>query len=215
MNVLTNEAIKDPTAVELKVRQEVQQRFADHMKVNEERKLTPEQRHEKEHQARQKDVQKGLFRAVFKVNLLSVPQHEFKVNINAKQLELVGVCLHNPKFNLVIVEGGAKAIKFYKKLMLSRIKWTEALGHLKNISQHPSDKHESHNIQRMDSDTSTNECLLLWEGPIMEPKFQKWSSMYSQTDEEALTALARFQAENYWRQAAAAVGLLRNQADGI
>ena len=30
----------------------------------------------------------------------------------------------NPNlFSLIVVEGGPKAIKFYKKLMLNRIKW--------------------------------------------------------------------------------------------
>ncbi len=36
----------------------------------------------------------------------------------------------------------------------------------------------------------------------MELQFQKWSVMYSNTD-EALEVLNRFNAENYWREAAA------------
>lgn len=44
MNVLTNEAIKDPTAVEMKVREEVEERHLKHMQENEERKLTKEER---------------------------------------------------------------------------------------------------------------------------------------------------------------------------
>lgn len=189
MNVLTNEAIKDPTAVENRVRQEVEERFRNHMKDNESRKLTPEQRHEKIHEARLKDMQKGLFAAIFRVDLLQNPQHNFKVDMNAKQLELVGICLRNPKFNLIIVEGGSKAVNFYKKLMLRRIKWTESVQ--------PKDLNEA------PPDLSGNKCTLLWEGQITELQFQKWSVMYSNTDDEALEVLNRFNAENYWREAAA------------
>ncbi|EDK38821.2 hypothetical protein PGUG_02919 [Meyerozyma guilliermondii ATCC 6260] len=189
MNVLTNEAIKDPTAVEMRVRQEVEERFRNHMKDNESRKLTPEQRHEKIHEARSKDMQKGLFAAIFRVDSLQNPQHSFKVDMNAKQLELVGMCLRNPKFNLIIVEGGSKAVNFYKKLMLRRIKWTESVQ--------PKDSNEA------PPDLSGNKCTLLWEGQITELQFQKWSVMYSNTDDEALEVLNRFNAENYWREAAA------------
>lgn len=189
MNVLTNEAIKDPTAVEMRVRQEVEERFRNHMKDNEARKLTPEQRHEKIHEARLKDMQKGLFAAIFRVDLLQNPQHNFKVDMNAKQLELVGICLRNPKLNLIIVEGGSKAVNFYKKLMLRRIKWTESVQ--------PKDLNEA------PPDLSGNKCTLLWEGQITELQFQKWSVMYSNTDDEAVEVLNRFNAENYWREAAA------------
>lgn len=189
MNVLTNESIKDPTAVEARVRQEVEQRYLNHMKENEARKLTPEQRHEKEHESRQKDMQKGLFAAIFRVDKLENPQHSFKIDMNAKQLELVGICLKNPKFNLIIVEGGSKAIKFYKKLMLHRIKWTESVQP-KHLDEPP-------------PDLTNNMCQLLWEGQIMDVQFQKWSVMYTRTDDEAYEFLNRFNAENYWREAAA------------
>ena len=47
MNVLTNESIKDPTAVENRVKREIQQRVDKHLAQNEARKLTKEQKHEK------------------------------------------------------------------------------------------------------------------------------------------------------------------------
>ena len=46
MNVLTNESIKDPTAVENRVKREIQQRVDKHLAQNEARKLTKEQKHE-------------------------------------------------------------------------------------------------------------------------------------------------------------------------
>ncbi|GEQ66663.1 hypothetical protein JCM33374_g326 [Metschnikowia sp. JCM 33374] len=180
MNVLTNEAIQDPTGVEMKVRQEVQERFDKHMKENEARKLTPDQKAQKRELQHEKELSKGLHTTVYKVDDLSDGQHFFKVDMNAKQLNLVGIVLLNPRFNLVVVEGAAKSIKFYKKLMTRRIKWQESNnGH----------------------DLAANKCAVVWEGELPELSFQKWSPMYTKDDEEAYKVLNKFGHENYWREA--------------
>ncbi|ODV78924.1 Pre-mRNA-splicing factor 3 [Suhomyces tanzawaensis NRRL Y-17324] len=188
MNVLTNEAIKDPTAVEKRVRQEVEDRLQKHLQTNEERKLTKDEKHQKIHEQHQKDLQKGFFTTVFKIDKLVNPSHFFKVDINAKQLELLGICLLNPKFNLVIVEGGLKSIKFYKKLLTRRIDWT--------VNAPPKDDPDAEL-----EDLSTNRCEIVWEGQVKDLKFKKWSIMRSQNEEEAADVLGRFGIENYWREA--------------
>lgn len=180
MNVLTNEAIKDPTGVELRVRKEVEDRLEKHLRENEARKLTPEQRHEKIKNKHESDLLQGCFTTVYRVDNLDNPQHFFKVDMNAKQLELVGIVLVNPRFNLVIVEGGAKSIKFYKKLMMQRINWTDSSSN---------------------NDARKNRCTLVWEGQISELLFRKWSPMYTQNDDEAYKVLNKFGRENYWREA--------------
>lgn len=176
MNVLTNEAIKDPTGVEMKVRQQVEERHRQHMKTNEERQLTPEQRHEKSRQRHERDLGRGVYTTVFRVDSMDSKQ-EYKVDINAKQMDLFGMVLFNPRFNLVIVEGGEKSIKFYKRLMTSRIDW----GLQPNQSK----------------------CAIVWEGQLRQLSFKKWSRMYTNSDEEAIALLSRFGVQNYWRQAAA------------
>lgn len=181
MNVLTNEAIKDPTGVEMKVRKDVEDRLQKHLKENEKRKLTPEQRHEKIKLQHEKDMDRGYFTTVYRVESLEDPQQFFKVDINAKQLDLVGIILKNPRFNLVIVEGGAKGIKFYRKLMTQRIKWTES----------------------KELDMSKNRCTVIWEGQLKELLFGKWSPMYTSDDEGAYKVLNKFGHENYWREASA------------
>lgn len=180
MNVLTNEAIKDPTGVEMKVRQEVQARYDKHMKENEDRKLTPEERHNKVKQQQDKDVSKGLFTTVYKVRNLADGQHFFKVDMNAKQLGLFGIVLVNPRFNLVIVEGGEKSIKFYRKLLTERVKWTEL---------------------KSGANVAENRCDIVWEGQIKDLSFKKWSPMYTKDDDEAYKVLNKFGHENYWREA--------------
>ncbi|OBA23808.1 Pre-mRNA-splicing factor 3, partial [Metschnikowia bicuspidata var. bicuspidata NRRL YB-4993] len=180
MNVLTNEAIQDPTGVEMKVRQDVQERFEKHMEENEQRKLTPEQKAKKRQLQQEKELSKGYHTAVYKVSDLSDGQHFFKVDMNAKQLGLVGIVLVNPRFSLVIAEGSAKSVKFFKKLMTRRIKWQELNNGL---------------------DLRDNKCMLVWEGELRELSFQKWSPMYTKDDEEAYRVLDKFGHENYWREA--------------
>lgn len=193
MNVLTDKAIKDPTAVEMKVREEVEERYQKHMQQNEERKLTKEEKEAKLHQQHEHDLERGYFTSVYKVDNLSNPQHFFKVDINAKQLELRGICLLNPRLNLIIVEGGEKSIKFYKKLLTKRIQWTETAT--------PKTTTEDGGSPAPIEDLSHNKCRLIWEGQIKDINFKKWSIMKSSNDDEALDVLNRFGIENYWREA--------------
>ena len=172
MNVLTNEAIRDPTAVEKKVRQQVEERLQKHLAENEARKLTKEEKHAKLFVKQEKDLAQGLHTAVFRILKLDNPKDMFKIDKNAQQDNLFGICLKNPKFNLVIVEGGEKALKHYKKLMMHRIKW--------------------------DENDPNNECRLLWDATIEELHFGKWSIMHSRDDEEALKVLRKFGLESYW-----------------
>ena len=53
--------------------------------------------------------------------------------------------------NLVIVEGGTKAIKKFKRLMLHRIKWAE------DTKRHRNQPEEE------ESEKQSNECFLVWE----------------------------------------------------
>ena len=67
--------------------------------------------------------------ALFRIEILNDFSHKYKIDKNAQQLQLHGLCLIAEKNSgmripaLVVVEGGPKAIKFYKKLMMNRIKW--------------------------------------------------------------------------------------------
>ncbi len=56
------------------------------------------------------------------------PTQVFKVNMNAKQLALNGFVVKPigelPAFQtMVVIEGGLRAVKFYRNLMLNRIRW--------------------------------------------------------------------------------------------
>ncbi|KAI5958942.1 PRP3 [Candida pseudojiufengensis] len=187
MNVLTNESIRDPTAVENRVKKEVEERLQKHLKENESRKLTKEQKHEKIWIKQDKDLSRGVYSTVYKINNLNNPSHAFKIDINAKQNNLFGICLKNPEFNLIIVQGGEKSINHYKKLLMNRIKWNEG----------------GEEEEQVDSavNKTENTCKIIWEGQLPDANFQKWSIMYSRNDDEAINVLKKFGLENYWRLA--------------
>ena len=88
MRVLGEEAVKDPTAVEARVNREIAERKFGHETMNEERKLTKEEKHEKLEQKKGQDAAKGIHVAVFKVDSLANGRHKFKVNKNAEQMDL-------------------------------------------------------------------------------------------------------------------------------
>lgn len=179
MNVLTNEAIKDPTAVERQVKQQVQQRLKQHMKANAERQLTKAQKHEKIHHQYQRDIAKGVFRSVYKINQLVDSKHFFKVDKGAQQLELTGLCIVTDTMTLIIVEGGVKSINKYDKLLTNRIDWTESTSY----------------------DLSGNKVYKIWQGQVPQTTFIKWSVLKPQTDDDINSVVDRFGIDNVWREA--------------
>lgn len=200
MRVLGDAAVKDPTAVEARVNREIAERYETHIEANEARKLTKEQKHEKNASNQQKDADKGIHVLVFKVNSLANGQHRYKIWRNADQLALSGTCIMHPKFSLVIVEGGQWSIKKYKKLMLNRINWTENAQ-----ARDP----EKNNVAGRDwlspedsngdlKDMSLNECKLVFEGEQKARGFKKWGSKICETDAEAREVLTRAKMDSFW-----------------
>ncbi|KAK4144125.1 pre-mRNA processing factor 3-domain-containing protein [Dichotomopilus funicola] len=224
MRVLGEEAVKDPTAVEARVNREIAARFDKHMQANEERKLTKEEQHEKLAANQAKDAAKGIHMVVFKIGSLVNGQHRYKININATQNGLSGVCIMHPKFNLVIVEGGEHSINNYKKLMLRRIDWTESLPSRERdtaasassalAAAAPGSSSTGGNgtagarewLKGEDEhgqlkDLSANRCVLVFEGEIKAPAFKKWGSKVCETDGEAREFLGQRKMDNFWTQA--------------
>merc|ERR1740121_3499002 len=126
MRVLGDEAIADPSTVERKVRQQVEQRRKEHEQRNEARKLPAEERKAKKKQKWMAEQEPVTGVLVFKIKDLANKRHLFKIDMNAQQFHLTGCCITCPGVaNIVIVEGGPRATKRYRKLMVRRIKWSE------------------------------------------------------------------------------------------
>ncbi|ODV84804.1 hypothetical protein CANARDRAFT_28942 [[Candida] arabinofermentans NRRL YB-2248] len=204
MNVLTNDAIKNPTEVEMKVRKEIEERRLKHERDNLERMANAEDKSEKIHRKIENDLDKGYHSAVFKIDRLMNPQHCYKVDINAKQLGLFGMCLNlKDGFTLIVVEGGEKFIGKYKKLLMDRINWTENIASKKKklLTQGEEENGEVDNETEDIEDLSTNKCQLLWEGQLSSLHFSKWSVYDFNNNEEVMALLSRYKLENYWIQA--------------
>jgi U4/U6 small nuclear ribonucleoprotein PRP3 len=200
MRVLGEEAVKDPTAVEARVNREIADRHEKHEQMNEDRKLTKEQRHEKLAANQEKDAAKGIHVLVFKIDNLANGSHRFKIAKNAEQYALSGICIMHPRFNLVIVEGGEHSIRQYKKLMLNRIDWTENSptrmkeGKQETLAQWLKAEDEKGDLK----DMSLNKCVLVFEGEEKARMFRKWGSKVVETDSAAKEALTRSKMENMW-----------------
>lgn len=100
-----------------------------HNQTNESRKLTREKKAEKALRKLKRDSAKETRIAVFRINQVKDRTHRFKIEMNAKQLALNGLFLFpGDRYKgpaVIVAEGGRRAIKFYKNLLLSRINWTE------------------------------------------------------------------------------------------
>ncbi|PLB52282.1 putative U4/U6 small nuclear ribonucleo protein [Aspergillus steynii IBT 23096] len=209
MRVLGEQAVKDPTAVEARVTREIAERRANHEAANEERKLTKEERRDKLARQQEKDAEKGIQMTVYKIDSLANGRNRFKISKNAEQNALTGVCVMHPRFNLVIVEGGAHSINNYRKLMMNRIDWTENAGpnavregnREAQVSWLAAEDEQTGDLK----DLSSNSCNLLWEGQVKARAFRKWlGARVCETDSQAKDVLARAKMESFWALAKSA-----------
>ncbi|KAK3742737.1 hypothetical protein QZH41_018948 [Actinostola sp. cb2023] len=183
MRVLGSEAVQDPTKVEAHVRAQMAQRQKAHEAANAARKLTPQARRDKNIKKIKEDTALGVHVAVFRVDDMHDEQKKYKVDINAQQYYLTGCVVLYRELNLVIVEGGQKAIKKYKQLMLHRIKWAEG-----KRKKHMDDEDER----------KINTCVLVWEGTTKERSFSDWKFKQCPTETMARDHLKKYGVEHFW-----------------
>lgn len=181
MKVLGSEAVQDPSKVETYVRSQMEKRFRAHQDANEARRLTAQQRREKMRQKLIADgVAFGLRACVYRVADLGDQSTKFKVEANCKQLYMTGCVILCKELNVIVVEGGPKQQKQYKKLMLRRIKWNE-LAFL--------DK---------DGNEQRNKCSLVWEGVIKDRAFSDIQCKVSPSETFAREFFKQHDVEHYW-----------------
>ncbi|NWH42205.1 PRPF3 protein, partial [Chloropsis hardwickii] len=189
MRVLGTEAVQDPTKVEAHVRAQMAKRQKAHEEANAARKLTAEQRKAKKVKKLKEDVSQGVHIAVYRVRNLSNPAKKFKIEANAGQLYLTGVVVLHKDVNVVVVEGGPKAQKKFKRLMLHRIKWDEQTSNTKGEDDDESDE---------ESVKKTNKCSLVWEGTAKDRSFGEMKFKQCPTENMAREHFKKHSAEHYW-----------------
>ncbi|ODV90241.1 hypothetical protein CANCADRAFT_19525, partial [Tortispora caseinolytica NRRL Y-17796] len=187
MNVLTSEAIRDPTEIEARVRREVEARRKKHEDENHARMLSPEERRNKEKEKIMRDAEKETMCAVYVIRDFSSHKNQYKVTMNAKQRYMTGLVIIYDDMSLVVAEGDPKSLRFYKRLMLHRIKW----------SDNSEEDEESHQSESSSSDISGN-CRLVWEGQIKQRTFSQWVTRVPRDRVELKEVLDRNNVNEFW-----------------
>eukprot|EP00933_Yihiella_yeosuensis_P047121 TRINITY_DN42806_c0_g1_i1.p1 TRINITY_DN42806_c0_g1~~TRINITY_DN42806_c0_g1_i1.p1 ORF type:complete len:565 (-),score=206.72 TRINITY_DN42806_c0_g1_i1:138-1832(-) len=196
MRVLGDEAIADPSTVERKVRQQVEQRRKEHEQRNEARRLPAEERKQKKKQKWMAEDEPTTQVLVFKIKDLANKRHLFKIDMNAQQFHLTGACITCPGVaNIVVVEGGPRAIKRYKKLMIRRIKWTED-------QRADDDEEEDDEDEQVTAPKLQDHCVLIWEGIVKTKSFKQWKVTHARSEQEARKVLQDRGADHYWEMLA-------------
>jgi len=186
MRVLGNEAVQDPTKVEAHVREQMAKRQRAHEEANAERKLTKEQRRDKKIAKLKEDTSLGVKVAVYRVRSLYNASKKFKVETNAKQLYMTGIVVLHKDCNVVVVEGGPKQQRKFKRLMLHRIKWSE-----------DSTKEKNADGEEME-ESRPNSCHLVWEGEVKNRAFGEMKFKACPTESFAREQFKKSSVEHYW-----------------
>jgi U4/U6 small nuclear ribonucleoprotein PRP3 len=215
MKVLGDQAVMDPSQMEAKVNQQIQARRLKHEQMNEERKLTKEQKKDKRARKLAETDTQALSVALFLVKDMSHRYHRTKVDLNAQQNSITGGVLEceNPNLALVIAEGGPKAMKRYIRLMTVRMKWKgENSGDNDMASDDDEPPESTMNTSNTDGTNeetaaaapqkfnSDNSCELVWTGMAVKRMFHSFVFQSCASSEVARKVLEAKGVAHYWDQ---------------
>lgn len=197
MRVLGNEAISEPSKMEAKVRKQMSERQEKHQEHNEARSLTVEQKRDKKRKKLAEDTNIEVHVAVFRAGDLTDGKRKFKVEIHAQQFNLTGATVIYGNCNVVVVEGGPKAIKKFKQLMLNRIKWMPdeledepaAEGNESDGEANPAES----NIKKV-----YKKCVLVWSGVTHKRVFRTFKFDVCRAEQEARKIFKDKGVAQYW-----------------
>ena len=196
MQVLTRQAVADPSKTEEEVKKMIKYRYLKHLARNKERMLTPRQRYEKDKKKANIESSEECKIALFRVGTLANPAHRYKISRNAWQNNLGGYCYYpdpqlKPSFPaLVVAEGSKKGIKKFTRLMINRIKWT-VVG----------EKHVTDDERKMlTEELKNNRCDLVWTGVIRKKDIDKFELKELRNINEASQILSDKQVSIYWEK---------------
>ncbi|GLV44248.1 Precursor RNA processing 3 [Carabus blaptoides fortunei] len=196
MRVLGTEAVQDPTKIEAHVREQMAKRQKAHEEANAARQLTDDQKRDKKIRKIKEDTSLGVHVTVYRIrDLHENASKKFKVEANAKQLYLTGCVMLYPDCCVVVVEGGPKQLKKYKRLMLNRVKWEEDM------------------VKDPDGNQVPNKCVLVWEGTTKQRNFGEIKFKVCPMEKMAREHFRKHKVEHYWDLAYS--GAVLEQADDV
>jgi U4/U6 small nuclear ribonucleoprotein PRP3 len=85
------------------------------------------------------------------------------------------------------IEGVSKSLKRYSKLMLRRIDWNEGR-----------EEEEEEAAEQGREPKEPNQCVLVWQGSVVEPAFRRWRFESCRTVEAAKKLLVDAGVGHYW-----------------
>jgi U4/U6 small nuclear ribonucleoprotein PRP3 len=122
---------------------------------------------------------------VFRVLRLDDGRNQYKVEINATENRLTGVCIVNANgINLVVAEGDPKGIRRFNRLMLHRIDWNPML----NMDEADEEMFEQ----------EVNKCHLVWQGTVAQSAFEDFKKHKVESTVEGRAVLAAQGVAQYW-----------------
>lgn len=99
---------------------------------------------------------------------------------------MTGVVVLYKNINVVVVEGGMKQQKKFRRLMLNRIKWNEDQAFAEKDDPVEGDKKVE------------NKCLLVWEGLVKSRAFGEVKFKISPNESFAREIFKNHGVEHYW-----------------
>lgn len=203
MRVLGEQAVVDPSKMEAKVLEQIQARKLKHDNMNAERKLTKEQRSAKMTKKLTEDTIDAVNVALFLVKDMSHRYHRTKVDLNAQQFKITGGVLEcaRPMFNLVICEGGPKAIQRFTRLMLVRMKWKgEIESNVDDMDEEEVVDAEGNTTEKPQKFNPDNSCELVWTGLAPKRIFNSFVFQACESADIARKVLEAKGIAHYWDQ---------------
>ncbi|KYN96895.1 putative U4/U6 small nuclear ribonucleoprotein PRP3 [Plasmodium gaboni] len=228
MRVMGESALAQPSKAEYAVREQMKERELRHFEENQKRKLKPEERTKKKINKWKSNSDEENDVLLIYITNLSNKKHIFKIDINAQQLHLTGVCFMTVLYNFIIVEGKHVSIERYKRLIFRRIKWNEEEyddeqndnedNHIinsneknqpqvypinNNINQQDNNNNNNNNYNNNDSNDNSlysqhSQCSLIWNGVVKKKNFKNWKMIVAKTEMEVTDYLSQHDALHYY-----------------
>jgi len=190
MRVLAADASADPTKIEQEVQKQMQMRLKNHNDRNQARKKTDEEKRAKKLEKLAKETAVETTVHLYKIGDLQSKQNRYKIDVNAQYYKLHGIGIISDDCSLLCLEGGAKSLNKFKKLLQRRIKW--------NKSADDDDDEDEMESDEEDDKGGKNFCKLVWEGKLQKAAFPEFKFEVSRSEGNARDLLRRRQCEHYW-----------------
>jgi len=118
-------AVLNPSAIEMQIKQDREERLKKHEEHNNNSKLSPEEKKEKKRCKREADSKGNLISSVFIAKSITHPLHFAKITKMAQKWYITGgiFIVKNPQMFFVVTESGVKGKKKFDQLILNRIDW--------------------------------------------------------------------------------------------